>query len=164
MSPGEPTMPLWWCLIYPWWFYNMQWLRRAGLYERCKLALELKRLKTPGLKRSRKEGFVQKNISTGRPQVENNTVRLFASLLDADRRWTTRELAAEVLSMSQNFVPHSARHSGSPRVGYPMKFPRCNNGTAMQSHRLCWTDTKRKMTFLDESSLRTKPEIAHTNL
>ena len=42
-------MSLWWCLIYPWWFCNLQWLRPAGLYERCKLALELKRLKTPVL-------------------------------------------------------------------------------------------------------------------
>ena len=48
-SPGKPPMPLW-CLIYPWWFCNLQWLRPAGLYERCKLALELKRLKTSGLK------------------------------------------------------------------------------------------------------------------
>ena len=35
--------------IYPWWFCNLQWLRPAGLYERCKLVLEFKRLKTPGL-------------------------------------------------------------------------------------------------------------------
>ena len=42
---------LWWCLIYPWWFCNLQWLRPAGLYERCKLALELKRLKTTVLNR-----------------------------------------------------------------------------------------------------------------
>ena len=48
MSPGELPRPLWWCLIYPWWFCNLQWLRPAGWYERCKLALELKRLKTPG--------------------------------------------------------------------------------------------------------------------
>ena len=48
-SPGEPPIPLWWCLIYPWWFCNLQWLRPAGLYERCKLALELKRLKTPAV-------------------------------------------------------------------------------------------------------------------
>ena len=33
-SPGEPLMPLWWCLRYPWWFCNVQWLRPAGLYER----------------------------------------------------------------------------------------------------------------------------------
>ena len=51
-SPGEPPMPLWWCLLYPWWFCNLQWLRPARLYERCKLALELKRLKIPGLKGS----------------------------------------------------------------------------------------------------------------
>ena len=48
-SPGELPMPLWWCLIYPWWFCNLQWLRPAGLYERCKLALKLNWLKTPGL-------------------------------------------------------------------------------------------------------------------
>ena len=48
-SPGEPTMPLWWCWIYPWWFCNLEWLRPAGLYERCKLALELIMLKTPAL-------------------------------------------------------------------------------------------------------------------
>ena len=39
-----------WCLIYPCWFSNLQWLRPAGLYERCQLALVLKRLKTPALK------------------------------------------------------------------------------------------------------------------
>ena len=49
MPPGEPPMPLWWCSIYPWWICNLQWLRPAGLYERCKLSLELKRLKTPVL-------------------------------------------------------------------------------------------------------------------
>ena len=48
-SPGEPPMPLWWYLINPWWFCNLLWLRPSGLNERCKLALELKRLKTPDL-------------------------------------------------------------------------------------------------------------------
>ena len=48
-SPGVPPMPLWWCLIYPWWSCNLHWLWSAGLYERFKLALELKRLKTPAL-------------------------------------------------------------------------------------------------------------------
>ena len=46
-SPCEPPMPLWWCLIYPWWFCNLQWLRTAGLYEICKLALELKKVEGP---------------------------------------------------------------------------------------------------------------------
>ena len=46
-----------------------------------------------------------------------------------------------------------------------MKYPRCNNGTATQSQRPCWTGTKGKVTtFLDESSLWTKPGLAHTNL
>ena len=48
-STGVPPMPLWWYLIYPWWFCNLKCLRPAGLYERCKVTLELKRLKTPGL-------------------------------------------------------------------------------------------------------------------
>ena len=48
-SPGELPMSLWWCLICSWWFRNLQRLRPAGLYEWCKLALELKRLKTPVL-------------------------------------------------------------------------------------------------------------------
>ena len=39
---------------------------------------------------------VQDNFHTGRPHVENNTLQLIASLLDADHRWTARELAAEV--------------------------------------------------------------------
>ena len=39
---------------------------------------------------------VQDNLRTGRSHVEYNTGQLLASLLDADRRWTTRELAAEV--------------------------------------------------------------------
>ena len=46
-----------------------------------------------------------------------------------------------------------------------MKFQSFNNGTAMQSHRPCWTGTKWKVsTFLDESSLWTKPGLAHTKI
>ena len=37
----------------------------------------------------------QDNLRTGRSHMGNNTVRLLASLLDSDRRWTARELAAE---------------------------------------------------------------------
>ncbi|KAJ4438220.1 hypothetical protein ANN_14159 [Periplaneta americana] len=39
---------------------------------------------------------VQDNLRTERPRVEDNTVQLLASLLDADRRWTVCVLAAEV--------------------------------------------------------------------
>ena len=39
---------------------------------------------------------VQENLRTGRPHVEKNTLQLLASLLDADRRCTARELAAEM--------------------------------------------------------------------
>ena len=73
-----------------------------------------------------------------------------------------RELAVE------NCAPYSARHSGLPqkfqRVGYAIEFPICKSGTAMQSHRPCWTDTTGTVTtFLDEASLWTKPGLAHTN-
>ena len=71
-------------------------------------------------------------------------------------------------SMSQNCPPHSARHSRLRQTcsafGYPMKFSRCKNGTAIQWHRPCWTGTKGKVTtFLDESSLWTKLGLARTN-
>ena len=36
---------------------------------------------------------VQDNLRTVQPQVENKTFQLLASLLGADRRWTSRELA-----------------------------------------------------------------------
>ena len=39
---------------------------------------------------------VQYNLRTERPHVENTTVQLLASLLEADFRWTAREFAAEV--------------------------------------------------------------------
>ena len=45
-----------------------------------------------------------------------------------------------------------------------MKFLRCNNGTAIQSHRPCRTGTKGKvMTFLNKLSLWTEPGLAHVN-
>ena len=35
-------------------------------------------------------------FKTEGPHVENNTIQFLASLLDADPRWTARELGAEV--------------------------------------------------------------------
>ena len=70
-SPGKPPMPLWWWLIYPWLFCNLQWLRPAGLYERCKLPLKLKRLKTPDVDLRRAFTIHVRNdvlVLSGRPQ------------------------------------------------------------------------------------------------
>ena len=39
---------------------------------------------------------VQDNLHTGRPQVENNIVKLLPSLLDDHYRWPSRNLTAEV--------------------------------------------------------------------
>ena len=40
------------------------------------------------------------------------------------------------------------------RIGYPMNFPRCNNGNAMQSHRPCCTGTKGRIVAMDETWAR----------
>ena len=58
--------------------------------------------------------------------------------------------------MSQSCAPHSARYSGLSQTcstfWIPMKFLKCNNGTAMQSQKPWWTGTKGKVnTFLDET-------------
>ena len=105
------------------------------------------------------------NLRTGWPHVENNTVQLFASLLDADRRLTVHELAGEVgvchktvihilhnilgyCKLAAHWIPHEMR---------------CNSDTTMQSRRHHWTGTKGKVvTFLDESSLWTRPRLAYT--
>ena len=57
---------------------------------------------------------VKDNLRTGRPHLENNTVQVLAFLFDADRRWTARELAAEVgvchktvLHILQDILGHS---------------------------------------------------------
>ncbi|PSN30134.1 hypothetical protein C0J52_21860 [Blattella germanica] len=56
---------------------------------------------------------------TGRPQVENNTGQLLASLLDVDRRWTARKLAAEVGSRDKCFLTSNALISSSGSGGSP---------------------------------------------
>ena len=54
---------------------------------------------------------VQDKLRTGRPNMENNTVQLLTSLLDADRRWIARELAAEV-GVCHKTVLHILQQSG----------------------------------------------------
>ena len=61
----------------------------------------------------------------------------------ADRRWTARELAAEVGVCHRTVLPILGYRKLSARW-YLMKFPRCNNGIAMQSQRSHWTGTKRE--------------------
>ena len=68
-----------------------------GLREACADAAFPYRTMT-GLVKAFREG---RGCLSGQPSYRttargNNTVRLFASLLDADRRWTARELATEV--------------------------------------------------------------------
>ena len=81
--------------------------------------------------------------------------------------WTTRELAAE-FGVCHKTVLHILHDI----LGYreladrwiPHEISECNNGTAMQPHRPCWTGTKGKVkTSFDESSLWTKPGLAHKN-
>ena len=49
-----------------------------------------------GLNILERRDAIQDNLRTGRPHVENKTFQLLASLMDVDRRWTARELEAEV--------------------------------------------------------------------
>ena len=107
---------------------------------------------------------VQDNPSIGLPHIENSTVQLLPFLLDAECRWIVCELAVEI-GVCHKTVLHILHDiDGVSNIGYPMKFPRCNNGTTLQSHRPCWTSAKRKvMTFMDKSSLWTKLGLTHTN-
>ena len=68
--------------------------------------------------------------------MKNNAVQLLASLLDADRRWAAHELTAEVGVYHKIVLHDILGHGNLQRVGYPMKFPRCNYGTAMQLQKL----------------------------
>ncbi|KAJ4438021.1 hypothetical protein ANN_13960 [Periplaneta americana] len=86
---------------------------------------------------------VQDNLRTGRSRVEDNTVQLLASLLGADRRWTARELAAEVRVCHKTVL-----HILQDILGY-------RKITGLAQALLT--------TFLDESSLWTKPGLAHRN-
>ena len=124
-------MSLCWCLKYPCRFCNLQWLRPAWLYERRKLALDLKRLKTPWLKRFGKAGMPFRTTSI-QDDTKWRTIQ-FISLLPC---WM---LIADGLrvgcsgsrSMSQNCAQHSTWHYGLPQTCSPldpMKFLKCNNG------------------------------------
>ena len=62
---------------------------------------------------------VQDNLRTGRPHVENKLVQVLAFLLDTDRQWTARELAAEV-GVCHKTVLHTLHHI----LGYS-KFSAC---------------------------------------
>ena len=96
--------------------------------------------------------------------IGTNIHTLFASLLDADRWWTACELAVKVGIMSQNWALHSARHSGLLQTCSTLDIPWNFQGTTVQLHRPRWTGTKGNvMTFLDKSSLWTKPRLAHMN-
>ncbi|PSN49044.1 Phosphatidylinositide phosphatase SAC1 [Blattella germanica] len=77
--------------------YGRQVLINLGLHEACgDVALPYRTVARWVTAFRVGRDVVNDNPRTGRPHVENNTVQLLASLLDVDRRWTARELAAEV--------------------------------------------------------------------
>ena len=62
-----------------------------GLREACDDAAFPYRTVTRWIKTFREGKYaVHDKLRTGRPQVENNIVQLLASVLDADRRWSSR--------------------------------------------------------------------------
>ena len=81
-------MSLWWCVIHPCRFCDLQWLRPAGLYERCKLAVDLKRLKTPTL------GYNLLQVRTPAEQLQQFERGRIAGLQEA--RWTYRRIVTHV--------------------------------------------------------------------
>ena len=106
---------------------------------------------------------VQDNVRTGRTSrgEQHSSTPCFPvgcwSLMDC----------ASVSSGSWSMLENCTKlwvYENLQRFGYPMKSPRCNNGTAMQSHKPYWTGTKRKVkTLLDESPLWMKPGLVYTN-
>ena len=74
---------------------------------------------------------IKDNLYTGRTHVENNTIQLLASLLDADHQLTVCELAVEVKSMSQNCASHSARHFRLPQTCSGLDTPWNFRGSTM---------------------------------
>ena len=110
---------------------------------------------------------VQDNLHTGRPHVKNNTVQLLlacwmliANGLSVSYQWKFEYVTKLYSTICTTFWVTANLQC----IGYHMKFPRWNNGTAMQSHKPCWTGTKRRVaTFLAELSLWTKPGPAHMN-
>ena len=82
-----------------------------GLREACGNAVLSYRTVARWVKAFRERSdAVQDNLRIGRPHLDNDTAQLLVSLLDVDRRWTERELAAEV-GLSQNSALHSVRLS-----------------------------------------------------
>ena len=89
-----------------------------------------------------------------------------ASLLDADHRWTAHKLATDFKSMSRNCAPHSTQHSGLLQTSSALDTPWNFRGTTMaplcSRTGLVGLVTRGKVTtFLDESSLWTKPKLIH---
>ena len=88
---------------------------------------------------------IQDNLRTGQSHVEDKTVQLLASLLDADHLWPARELAAEV------WVCHkTVLHILHDILGY------------CKPHRPRTGSKGNVTTSLDKLSLWTKPGLAHT--
>ena len=110
-----------------------------------------------GLKRSGKAGIIcragqppQRTIPRGE-QHSSSPCSLLDVIADGLRVSQQRK-SGYVTKLCSTFCTTFWVTANLQRVGYPMKFPRYNIGTAMQSHRPCWTGTKGKVnTFLDES-------------
>ena len=79
---------------YPWWFCNLQWLWTAELYDRCKLALELKRLKTPTL-----EGMVNGKKVRGRRRYQVLDNVMINGLYEDTKRKAEKRVEWRMLSL-----------------------------------------------------------------
>ena len=78
---------------------------------------------------------VQDNLRTGRPHVKNNTNSLLpCCMLIADGLRVSQQRKSEyVTKLCSTFCTTFWVTANLQRIGYSVKFPRCNKGTAMQS-------------------------------
>ena len=127
--------------------------------QRCDIAQWHDGLKRPGRQGCHSEQLPYRTTSHGEQHIPTPCFPV-GCWSPMDCTW----VSSGSLIMSQNCASNSARHSRLPQTFRELDTPRYNNGTAKKSHRLCWSGTKGKVTtFLDESSLWSKPGVAHTN-
>ena len=98
-----------------------------------------------------------KEFREGRDAVEYNPTwrtTQFNTLFPCGMRIADGLCVRQHRKSVKNCDPHSARHSGFRKIAarwIPHEISECNNGTAMQFHRPCWTGIKGKvMAFLGE--------------
>ena len=110
-----------------------------GLREACGEAALPYRTVARWVKHSRKAGIPFKTTPHGQ-QHSSTPCFPVGCWSQMDCAW----VSSRSLSMSQNCAPHSGYQQTCSALDTHMKFPRCNNGTTMQSQRPYWIRYQRE--------------------